>query len=320
MTDHSNMKLGKKPARLDTRTLMLQRYTAALPPAPPSADWSGKLADLGIMMNDSLGDCTCAAAGHIVQTWTSQAASQIIVPDSAILQMYEGACGYNPSDPSTDQGGDELTVLNYWRKNPLAGHTLSAFCALDVGDRGDVEDAVYLFGAAYIGLGLPLSAQTQDVWDVVGDGATGNNAPWSWGGHAVPIVSYNSTGVTLITWGALKKATWNFISKYMDEGYALLSSDWLESSGVAPPGISMTTLSADLAAITKESNSMSDPAAPQGQKIDPDEVTVAAAAVKAYVSANLPSWAASYVTDAEETGLATAVVTAIEDWRGGQTI
>lgn len=248
MADHSSMKLGKQAVRHDARTLRLARYTTALPDPPSSIDWSGQLSNLGVMLNDSLGDCTCAAIGHIVQTWTSQTQDQqVILSDQDILTLYEQSCGYDPDDPSTDQGGIELDVLNYWRKNPVVGHSLDAFCAIQPGDIKDIQNGVWLFGAVYIGLALPITAQTQDVWDL-GD-LSGNGAPGSWGGHAVCVVSYDETGLTCITWGQLKRMTWTFWKSYTDEAYALLSPDWIGVSGDAPSGFDMATLTTDLAAI-----------------------------------------------------------------------
>lgn len=248
MIDHSVMKLGKRAARVDRRTLRLATYTNALPPAPASVDWTTKLSNLGVMENDRLGDCTCAAIGHMIQVWTSQASNQIIPSDSVILDLYEKACGYNPADPASDQGGVELDVLNYWRKNPVAGQPLNAFCAVDVSDRSDICDAIWIFGAAYIGLGLPISAQNQDVWDV----SSGDNAkPFSWGGHAVPVVAFSPSGLICVTWGALKQMTWEFFEQYCDEAYACLSLDWTNATG-APSGFDWSTLNSDLIAITEK--------------------------------------------------------------------
>ena len=85
-----------------------------------------------------------------------------------------------------------------------------------------------MFGGAYGGVELPLSAQSQvgGVWDVVGDGQTGSSAPGSWGGHATAIIKYGIAGVTLVTWGALQQATWKFITTYYDEMHAILSPNF----------------------------------------------------------------------------------------------
>ena len=75
---------------------------------------------------------------------------------------------------------------------------------------------------------------------------SGNYAPGSWGGHAIPIVDYDQDGATCITWGALKKMSWNWLDVYCDEAYGLLSRDWLHASGNAPPGFDFDTLSKDM--------------------------------------------------------------------------
>jgi hypothetical protein len=234
--------------------LRLAKYTAALPPAPAAVDWSLKLSDLGMMKNDTLGDCTCAAVGHMIQTWTSQTTGQAIVPDAAIVGVYERACGYDPSNPASDQGGVEIDVLNYWHKNPVDGHSLDAFAAVARRHHADVKDAVWLFGGAYVGIALPLSAQSQTTWDVPTGGPTGDGAPASWGGHAVPVIAYDTVGLTCITWGALKRMTWAFWDAYCDEAYACLSQDWA-AAAKAPSGFDWTALDADLADFSQPSTS-----------------------------------------------------------------
>ena len=135
--DHSNLKLGKRPRRHDLRTLQMARYlTSALPAAPARVDYTHGITDWGMMMNDQLGCCTIAAVGHAVQTWTANALGrELTVPDSAVLACYEKWDGYNPADPSTDQGGVELDVLNDWRQQGFDSQTLDAFVAIDLGTR-----------------------------------------------------------------------------------------------------------------------------------------------------------------------------------------
>lgn len=243
--------LGKRPARHDARTLKLARYTAALPSPPTSCDLTGKITNLGMMLNDSLGDCTCAAIGHTIQAWTAEGGAQVILPDTDILSAYELFCGYKPGDPSTDQGGVELDVLNGWRKAGVGGHTIGAYATLQksaggVFHRGswqhDVMNAVHYFGAAYIGVQL-TDADVQDAAWIYHHGGTRD-------GHAIPIVAYDPDGVTVITWGQLVKASWSFINGYMDEAYCLLSSDIIGSSGTSPEGFDLSQLQSDLQAVT----------------------------------------------------------------------
>lgn len=242
--------LGKLAPKLLKGLPALGKYTLHLPASPPAANYSLALKHLGHMANDTLGDCTCAAAGHLIQTWTSQTQpAEVIVSDDAIINFYSKACGYVIGDPNTDQGGVETDVLKYWYLNGLGGHPLAGFASIRPGNRASIRDSIYLFGGCYIGVQLPIAAQS-GAWDVSPDSAlTGDNAPGSWGGHAVCLVAYDQDSVTCITWGALKTMSWAWIDAYCDEAYAVLSKDWITAAGTAPPGFDFSTLSADMQAI-----------------------------------------------------------------------
>ena len=247
--DPSLLRLGKKAVRHDDRTLQLAKYLgSALPPPPASLVWSTKTDNKWPMfMNDSLGDCTCASAAHMEQLWSAAGIkSEITVADADVLAMYEGAAGYNPKDPSTDQGAVELDVLKFWQKTGLAGRKIGPYASVSVQSKTITKDGIYLFGGIYTGFALPVSAQSQAVWDVPARGAVGRGAPGSWGGHAVPVIDYDVRGLTCVTWGALKRMTWAFYQTYCDEAYAILSPDFL-SAGKSPAGFDAATLAADLA-------------------------------------------------------------------------
>lgn len=261
MIDHKLVKLGKKAPKIDERTLKLAKYLSpALPPPPPSCNWTKGVGSWGMMLNDSLGDCTCAAVGHGIQVATLNSIGEITPPDSLILSLYENACGYVPGDLSTDQGGVIVDVLNYVRKNKpgekLHHHKqkfqLYAYADPDITNTTHVKQAIQLFGVVDIGLQLPISAQTQvgSVWDVVGNPNTNaDSQAGSWGGHSVAIVAYDAETVTCITWGALQQMTWNFWNTYVDEAYALLFNSWVKQYG-AQYSEMLAQLDADLVLVT----------------------------------------------------------------------
>lgn len=246
-----NGRLGKLAPRRDHRMLRLAKYLPAkLPAVPSSVDWTEKMSfPAGQMLNDELGDCTCAALGHAIQVWTANASTEVTVPDSAVLAAYEGACGYNPNDQSTDQGGIELDVLNYARTTGVGGYKIDAFASLQPENRDHIKLAIDLFGLAYIGVALPVTAQGQDEWTVA-LGAKDDATPGSWGGHAVIVPAYDAHGLTVITWGEKKRMSWDFWDVYCDESYALLSKLWAPAGANAPVGFNYAALMADLAAVT----------------------------------------------------------------------
>ena len=252
--DPLKLKLGKQAARHDPRTLLFATYaTAALPAPPPSLDLTTKMkVPWGMMDNAQVGDCTCAAAGHLLMEWTSNAQSKIFTPtDAQIIAAYSAITGYNPKTGANDNGANEVDVLNYWRQTGIAGHKITAYVALEPSNTTHIMDGTWIFGGCYIGLALPKTAQAQtsnkQIWSVPTGGPTGDGAPGSWGGHAVPVVAYDSRSLTVVTWGALQTMTWGFWAAYCDEAYAILSPDFLGKSGQTPDGFNLAQLQEDLA-------------------------------------------------------------------------
>jgi hypothetical protein len=243
------VKLGKQAPRLDPRTLKLERYTVALPPPPVAVCNSRGITNFGMFMNNEIGDCTCAAVAHAHQAWVLSQIDQgvkniqpIMPSNGMVLDIYERWCGYSPDDPSTDQGGVELDILRNWKKEGFDSRTILAYAAINPQDPISVKQALNLFGCAYIGVELPVSAQDQKIWDVV-SGPDGD--PGSWGGHAIVLVDYDAAGLTCVTWGQLQRMSWAWLQKYCDEAYAIISADFR-----SPQGFDKEALAADLAAVS----------------------------------------------------------------------
>jgi len=186
MADHSSMRLGRKAIKTDSRTLALANYiTPSIPPPPPAADWTKGVTDWGMMLNDTLGDCTIAGVAHAIQVWTANTGTMTTTPDATVQTYYENWDGYVPGDPNTDNGGIELDVLNDWQKQGFDGHALFAFANARYTNLVEIRQSIALFGGVYIGLALPVTAQSQDVWDVVPKGGA-NARKGSWGSPASP--------------------------------------------------------------------------------------------------------------------------------------
>ena len=247
MTDHSQMKLGRKAIKTDARTLRLARYlTSALPAPPESVSYSKNVPTgaWGMLLNDQLGDCTIAGALHLDQALAAAAGKGFKPTDAEALAAYEAIDGYRPGDPSTDQGGVLIDVLKAWRSQGIGGRKILGFAAVNIRDRTEVQQAIYLFGGIYTGAMLPISAQTQPEW---WDASPNDGGVW--GGHCVPDLDYDKEGLACITWGAVKRMTWAFFQRYCDEAYAVISQDFIEANGSAPSGFDLAQLQADLALI-----------------------------------------------------------------------
>ncbi len=245
-------RFGKKPAVHDHRTLSFGAYlTPALPPPPAEVDHYSKVDSWPVYKNDVWGDCTCAAAGHMVQNWTANSTSERTPSVDDVAAMYEHFVG-NPPPP--DEGCNMLQVLRYWRKHGMATDRISAFTALDLRDHAQLKSAVHLFGSAYLGVTLPDSVcvpgkMLETPWVVPASGPTGQAAPDPNNGHCVPAVGYDADNIWVVTWGALKSMSWDFYDAYTEEAYAVLSTDFLDARGHTVTGFDLPQLRQDLAAI-----------------------------------------------------------------------
>jgi hypothetical protein len=140
-----------------------------------------------MMENDQLGDCTCAGMGHAEMLWSANGGSIDIPSDNDVITAYEAVGGYVPGNPNTDNGAVELTVLKYWKTTGIGGRKIMGYADVNPSLTSHIQQAIWLFGVGYIGVDMPLTAQNQvgGIWDVVGDGQSGDSAPGSWGGHCL---------------------------------------------------------------------------------------------------------------------------------------
>jgi hypothetical protein len=208
-------------------------------------------------LNDVIGDCVPAAAGHMVEQWTTYAGLPVIPTDADILKVYEDIGGYVPDDPSnpqtnaSDNGATMLDMLNYWRKTGVAGHKILAYVQVNPKNADEVRTAIYLFGNLFTGIQLPTSVQGFERW-IVPDGGMASpvGVPGSWGGHCIPIVADSPRSRTCVTWGGLLKMSPNFMLDYVDEAFAVLSLQWIEKNGLSPSHFNLAQLEADLKIVT----------------------------------------------------------------------
>ena len=89
--DFSGYALGKKKPVEDSRTLKLGTYLddTSLPNIPEKFIWNSNVKEWGMMKNDQIGDCTIAAAGHLIMGWNNdtgvnvQSQSDIKIADNS---------------------------------------------------------------------------------------------------------------------------------------------------------------------------------------------------------------------------------------------
>jgi hypothetical protein len=247
-----NFRLGKNPPVYDARTLKLERYMGTLPVPPPEANFITKVPSFPMYANDTLGDCVAAAAGHMVQNWTCYA-GKIATPTLAdVIKFYEFS-GYDPADPSTDQGWDLLAMMKKFRTDGLGGHKIEAFAQLTTGNWAQLKRAISTFGNVCIGFALPDAVVPEDPsadWTKIPWVWTPDMAPDSNNGHCVPAMAYSNNWVDFVSWAAKMGMNPEFYEECSDEAYVAITEDWIEADGKSPSGFDLAQLQADLAEVT----------------------------------------------------------------------
>ncbi len=237
-------KLGKNPARHDPRTLQYARYRTGNATPPRRAHWGHDL-PYAVLGNDQYGDCVEAGYAHLLQIWDDRTGHDFAPTEQDALGAYTAITGFNRNDPSTDKGTNVLDAVKYWKSTGMAGQTITAYASVNPLDQAQVSESIAWFGGLYIGIQLPISAQSQvgEEWTVT----TGKDAqPGSWGGHCVPLSGYSPGRIWCVTWGKLQSMSWDFLTTYCDEAYVLLGQEWLAASGESPSNLAWGQLMADL--------------------------------------------------------------------------
>ena len=246
----TTFKMGRTARTYDPRVPKLHNLLAGkpLPPAPATIDYTkGMPANLGVMKNDTLGDCTCAAFYHALQVWSFNAQHKIDTePDIDVVDLYEQACGYNPAQGGEGPGGNEQHVLSFitrtgapYGPNGSQRHKLAGFVEVDVQNVNGVKTAIADCGVSYIGFNVPKYMMGNGsgplaVWDV---NPHADNTII--GGHAVVLAGYDANGARVISWGGYYTMTWAFFAKFVDEAYALADTSFIAASGKNPMGLTL---------------------------------------------------------------------------------
>ena len=221
---------------------------------PVSCSYTDRLpADLGVLLNDRLGDCAEAGYGHALQVWSTAAGKPTYpVTDAAVEALYTTQ-GYRPGQPSTDQGTVLQSLLAYLVQTaqPVGGlPKLAAFVEIDPTNEDDINRATYESGLVYLGFQVP--AYARQVLDTLGstlDVVPGGDTTVI-GGHCVLSAGYRPGLREIISYGnagyAMTTAFWR---QNVDECYALVSQEFCDANGLTPLGLDISQWDAQMVAI-----------------------------------------------------------------------
>lgn len=252
-------KLGRNRPTMPMR-LRLQDYLAkvALPAPPATCSYSASAASslANIYGNDTLGDCVIAGMGHIIGVLSANSGPEFIFSQQQIISLYSAIGGYVPGNPSTDNGCDEVTALNHLRNKgaPIGHHKIAASIGVNPANPVEYRTALWLFENLMFGLELPdawitpFPSKSGFVWDVAGKSDQNN-------GHCVIGCGYDSTGVTIATWGMLGTMTDAAIADYLTwqnggQLFCVLSTELINSAiKKSPAGLNWAQLVTDFASL-----------------------------------------------------------------------
>ena len=247
------MKLGKKPARPGAIKLRFRQYAnLSRLPTPPANFGHDALVTQpwGMLGNDQYGCCVWAGAAHETMLWNADAGRVVQFTDAGVLADYAAVTGFNPADPSTDQGTDMAVAAAYRKATGVldasgARHKVGAYLAIPAGALDEMLTAAYVFGTLGLGITFPDSAMAQfnagQPWTVV-PGSTVE------GGHYVPYLARRGAMSVVATWAKEQYVDDHFTVTNNDENVVYLSAEFL-AGGKSLEGFDLDQLNADLATL-----------------------------------------------------------------------
>jgi hypothetical protein len=202
----------------------LEKYMKPHFPTPPrSFDYSNRVAEYPMALNDQLGDCTIAGVIHMLQLAYAEIGEVFEYPgDDEVKATYLKLSG------GADNGLVEHNVLQAWLKDGLFSNKITAYVPVNIKNRKEMAFALYSFGSLYLGVEMPANAEQQfeahENWHVTED------HPQPVGGHCVVATGMNAFGIDCITWGALQSMTWSWWDSYGIEAWVAIPEIFIEAN------------------------------------------------------------------------------------------
>ncbi len=217
---------------------------------PDDFDWADGLPmDVGLLGNAEYGDCVIANSYHQSAIWL-QKTSKIVETETEdnALKCYGEATGFNPADPSTDNGTDMQQFMLYWANTGLPVGSLGgrrkimASVETDPRHLADLQLAAFECGGASIGVMLrkniaPDMGDPPDVWDF-------DPSSEEAGLHCVTLTGRKTSEKLwpIISWGANGKyfVTDNFLQNALVMSFGVISGEFVNGyTNKTPLGISL---------------------------------------------------------------------------------
>ena len=188
-----------------------------------------------MMLNDQIGCCEVATAGHLRMAWTyAVTGATAAIPDSVVLSTYRALTGYDPATGQNDTGVATDDLLNYWQTTGIGGNKIAGCVAIDPTNQAEVQQAIYLFGGVFVTVNLPRSAEDQTSAGrgvvacvlVADPGRSCDPIPFVWAGrHQGDHVGHE------------QDVTWDFTRQKCNGMFAIVDNDFFNAEGKSPRGL-----------------------------------------------------------------------------------
>lgn len=260
----SRFKLGSLPFFPKAKDL---HFNAYLPPkldqlieaamAPGALNWQHVPTATGDMptpnrdpLNNHIhGNCILAGMANLAMRVSQLVGQPRIITGAEVDAAYTDLTGFDPNDPSTDNGAYPTDALTGWTRKDIYGTRCRAFCRVDWTNMEEVLLAAFLGGGLYACYNLPISAQNQvdadgnPDWRIDPTRTEEENAPRGWGGHCIDNHAVRLRQGT--TWGLNGHATEEWCQRYTSSLHMVLLRDWRMPNGRAPNGFAFEQLLSD---------------------------------------------------------------------------
>lgn len=261
------MKYGRRPVQrlLSMPSLGDFLDKATVWPKVPPAGWENAVnpSAWGMLGNgpdpsnppscpDGVGDCAEAGILHLIQGQSANTGNPLTATTDQALALYSAITGFNPSDPSTDQGTVLTRLLSYIQVNGVemtdsTGKTVTVeivgSASLDISSVAQMRYAGYTFGGNYLGINCPSQCESDLTnWNFA------SGLPIA-GGHCIPQEGEGSLGGKIVSWDTVIRASTGFLLSYLEEAYIVITKAWLNAQGKSPTGLDLDGLVAAMKAL-----------------------------------------------------------------------
>jgi len=208
---------------------LIGRYLRGVPDAPATFDhtngWNGfKMLGNGpdptLTISKPVGDCGVVGTVDVSAVDAVETGEAFSMPDANTV-----VAEYLRYDHGQDKGVALVQFLEYWRQAGLPwAKAPVGWGTVDHRDLDALWAYTNAFGCAYVGIAVPAAAEQQaaagEPWDLTGTEADEQIV----GGHCVVIVSRDSDGGEVATWGKRQRFTTRWWQTYGEEAHVVVTA------------------------------------------------------------------------------------------------